>query len=98
MFGNVQAVQQNRGIDFRGIAAFVADDAFELAEAHAVFVRQAVGILGVEDVALLQRLPQSNISHDYGINDAMLVKSELVLSQDADFLRSGYRTFLRIDF
>ncbi len=30
------------GIGFRGVAAFVADDSFEFAQAHAVFVGQFV--------------------------------------------------------
>ena len=38
-FGDIQTVQQNRGIDLRGIAAFVADNAFELTKSNAVFVR-----------------------------------------------------------
>ena len=40
-----------------GVAAFFADDAFELAEAHAVFIGQLVVRLGVEGVALLQAPP-----------------------------------------
>jgi hypothetical protein len=42
---NVEALQQNRGVALGGIAVFVADDAFELAEAHAVRVGQR--LLGV---------------------------------------------------
>src|SRR5207248_7695371 len=56
---NIQAVQQNRGIDFRGVPTFISDNAFEFTKAHAVLIRQSVGIFSVEDFALLQGFPQS---------------------------------------
>ena len=37
-----------RGVGFGGVAAFFADDAFEFAQAHAVFVGELVVGLGVE--------------------------------------------------
>ena len=36
--GNVEPLQQNRGVGFGGVAVLFADDAFQLAEPHAVFV------------------------------------------------------------
>ena len=57
VFGNIQAVQQDRGIDFGGIAAFIADDAFKFPEPHAVFIRQGARVFGVEDFAFLQGRP-----------------------------------------
>ncbi len=52
LFGNVQTLEQNGGIRFRRIAAFIPDDAFQLAHAHAILVGP-VGGIGVELLALL---------------------------------------------
>ena len=52
---NVEPFEQHRGVALRRVAVFFADDAFELAEAHAVLVGERR--LGVQDVARLQRLP-----------------------------------------
>ena len=38
--GNVEAVEEHGGVGFGGVAVFVADDAFEFAETHAVGVGQ----------------------------------------------------------
>src|SRR6266404_1727009 len=46
-----EAVEQNTGVRFGGVAAFFADDAFEFAEAHAVGVGEFVVGLGVEGIA-----------------------------------------------
>jgi hypothetical protein len=43
VFGNVEAVEQDGGVGFGGVAVLVADDAFELAQAHAVGVGQSSG-------------------------------------------------------
>ena len=56
---DAQAVEQHRGVGFGGVAAFFADDAFEFAEAHAVFVGQFFVRLGVKRVALLQALSRA---------------------------------------
>ena len=39
--GNVEAVEQDRGVALGGVAVLFADDAFELAQPHAVFVGHA---------------------------------------------------------
>ena len=49
---DAEAVEQDGGVGLGGVAALFADDAFEFAEAHAVFVGQLVVGLGVERVAL----------------------------------------------
>ena len=36
--GNVQAVEQNGGVAFGGVAVVLGDDAFQFAEPHAVFI------------------------------------------------------------
>ena len=54
--GQVQAVQQHGGVALGGVAVLVAYDAFELAQAHAVFVGQ-LGLL-VDAVALFHGGPQ----------------------------------------
>ncbi len=64
MGADVEAVEQNGGVGFGGVAAFVADDAFEFAEAHAVGVGEVVGVLGVENVALAKRFPERTVPHD----------------------------------
>ena len=56
---HAQPVQQYRGVGFRRVAALFADDSFEFAQAHAVLIGQFVVRLGVQRVALLQRLPQT---------------------------------------
>ena len=54
--GDVEALEQDGGVALGGVAVLFADDALELAEAHAVVVGH-VG-LGVEPLALLERRPQ----------------------------------------
>ena len=56
-FANVEAVEEDGGVGFGGVAVFVADDAFELAEAHAVFVRH-LGLF-VDAVALFDSAAHS---------------------------------------
>ena len=65
------------------VSALFADDAFEFAQAHAVFVGQLVVGLGVESVAFFQRLPERGVAHDDGVDHAEFVEGELVLAQDA---------------
>ena len=83
---HTQAVEQHRGVGFRRVAAFFADDAFELAEAHAVLVGQLVVRLVVERVAFLERPPERRVAHDDGVDHAELVEGELVLAQHAELL------------
>ena len=54
--GMSRPCEQDRGVALGRVAVLFADDAFELAEAHAVLVGH-VG-LGVEPLALLERRPQ----------------------------------------
>ena len=90
---DVEALQQHRRVALRRVAVFFADDALELAEAHAVIVGQRR--LGVEHFARLQRLPQPRVAHDHGVDDAELVERELILAEDAELVRPGDGAFLR---
>lgn len=92
--GNVQTVQQGGGVAFGRIAVLFTGDAFQFAETHAVFI--AHGGLGVELFALLERLPQSLVAHDYRIDDTVGVKGELILAQHAQFFRPRYGALLRL--
>ncbi len=88
---NSQSVEQHCGVRFRGVTALFANDAFELTKAHAIGVRQLLVRLGVQRIALFERLPERAIAHDDGIDDSVLVKSKLVLAQDAHLLRARDR-------
>ncbi len=90
---NVEALQQDGGVAFRLVAVLFADDALELAEAHAVGVGH-LG-LGVEDVALFERAPQPLVAHDHRVDDAQLVVGELILLEDAELLRADDVALLR---
>ena len=96
-FRNIQTLEQNRGVRFRGIAAFVSDNALELAHAHAVFVGP-VGGIGVERFTLLQRVPERSVAHDHRIQNAVGIEGELILAQDPDLLRPGYGTLGGFNF
>jgi hypothetical protein len=72
----------------------LADDALELAEAHAVLVRQRR--LGVEPITLGQRVPQHGVAHDDGVDDAVRVEGELILAQDAEARRPADAALLRL--
>ena len=81
--GDVEALEEDGGVGFGFIAVFIADDAFELAEAGAVFV----GHLGlvVDDFALFECGPEGFVAHDDGVDDAVGVELVLILLEDADF-------------
>ena len=91
--GDVEACEQDRGVALGGVAVLFADDAFELAEAHAVVVGH-VG-LRVERLALLERRPEPRVAHDHRVDDAELVEGELVLPEDAELVGPGDRALLR---
>ena len=91
--GDVEPLQQNRRVALGFVAVLVADDALELAEAHAFGVGH-VG-LGVEQLALFERAPQAVVAHDDGVDDAERVERVLVLAQDADLRRPHDRAALR---
>ena len=90
---NVETLQQNRGVALGRVAVFFADDALELAEAHAVGVGERG--LGVQHLARLQRLPQPRVAHDHGVDHAECVERELILTQDAELVRPDDRALLR---
>ena len=94
--GNVEALKQQGGVGLGGVAVFFADDAFQFAQPHAVFVGD-VG-LGVDVVALFHRLPKTLVAHDDGIDDAIGVECELVLAQDTELARTHDCALLRIQF
>ena len=48
--------------------------------------------LGVEELALLERVPQPRVAHDDRVDDAELVEGELILPQDAELRRAGRRS------
>ena len=50
-FGNVEALQEDRGIALGGISIFLADNAFQFAKFHPIFIAHVV--LGVDRIALL---------------------------------------------
>ena len=95
-FGDVETVEENGGVGFGGVAVFVADDAFEFAEAHAVGVGQ-LGLL-VDAVALFHGGPERLVAHDDGVDDAIGVEGELVLAEDAEFARADDGALLRVEF
>ncbi len=93
LVGDIEALQQDRRVALRFVAVLFADDALELAEAHAVGVGH-LG-LGVEKVALFERGPQAMVAHDHRVDDAQLVVGELILLEDAELLRADDAALLR---
>ena len=55
-------------------------------------------IFRVERFALLERLPKGGISHDYRIDDPVLVKRKLVLPKDSHLLRPRHGTLFGVNF
>ena len=49
--------------------------------------------LGVKFVALFKGLPERGVAHDDGVDDAKLVKGELVLSEDTELFGAGDGAF-----
>ena len=90
--GNIQTLQQDRGIALSRITVLFPDNAFQLTELHAIGVCHVV--LGINRVALLQRRPQTLVSHDDRIDHAVGVERELVLAQDPQLPRTHDRHFL----
>jgi hypothetical protein len=79
---------------FGRVAVLVADDAFQLAEAHSVGVGELR--LLIDAVALFQSGPQWLVAHDDGVDDAIGVEGELVLAQDAELARAHDSALLRV--
>ena len=94
--GDIEALQQDRRVAFGRVPIFLADDAFELAEPHAVGFGH-LG-LGVEELALFERTPEPLVPHDDRVDDAELIKGKLVLTEDAELVGPRDRALLRGQF
>ena len=92
---DVEPLQQHGGVALRRVAVLLADDAFELAEAHAVLVRH-VGA-SIERVSLGQRGPEPLIAHDDGVDHAILVEGVVILTQHAEFAGTDDRPALWVE-
>jgi hypothetical protein len=92
LVGDVEPLQQHGGVALGRVPVLLADDALELAEAHAIVVRH-VRLL-VELVPFLERGPQAVVAHDDGIDDPILVEGVLILTQDAELARPVDRAAL----
>ena len=95
LVGDVEALQEDGGVGLGFVAVFVADDAFEFAEAGAVFVGH-LG-LGVDDLALFEGGPEGLVAHDDGVDDAVGVELVLVLLEDADLFWANDGALLGVD-
>ncbi len=91
--GNVEPLQENGRVTFRRVSVLLADDALELAEAHAVLVADR-GLL-VQLLALLERRPEPGVAHDHRVDHAETIEDELILPQDAELGRPRDRALLR---
>jgi len=93
-FGDIEALQQDCRIALGGVAIFFANNAFQFAELHAVFIGHVV--LGIDGVTLLDGGPQALIAHDDSVENGECVKGELVLAQHAELARADDASLLRI--
>ncbi len=93
LVGNIEALQQDRGVAFRRVAVFLADDPLELTKTHAVVVRHFR--LRVERLAFGQRGPQAVVAHDHRVDDAEFVERVLILAQHAELVRPDHGALLR---
>ena len=91
-FIDAQSIEQDGGIAVGCIAVLFSDNAFEFAETHAVLVGQFVMRFCVELFALLQRFPEPAIAHDDGVDDAIGIESELILTKHSELFGPGDRT------
>ena len=96
LVGNIEALQQNRGVGFGGVAVFLADNAFQFAEFHAVRIGHLV--LGIDDFAFFQSGPQAPVAHDDRVDHAILVEGKLILAQNAELPRADDGSLLRLKF
>jgi hypothetical protein len=94
VIGDIEPLEQDRRVALRAVAILLADDALQLAEAHAVFVGH-LGF-GVQRLALLERLPQPMVAHDDGVDDAVVVEGVLVLPEHAELAGAAHRAPLRL--
>ena len=83
---DVEALQQDRRVALGGVAVLFADDALELAEAHAVLVGH-VGLRVEHARAPASAAHSRSLPMIDGVDDAELVEGELILAQDAELVR-----------
>jgi hypothetical protein len=94
LFGNIEPLQQDGRVALRAVAVLLADDPFELAEPHAVFVGHRR--LGVEVLALFERSPQTVVPHDHRVDDPEAVEGIVILTEHPDLLGTHDRALLRL--
>ncbi len=95
LVGDVEALQKHRGVGFGLVAVLIADDAFKLTEAGAVFVGHLR--LVIDDLALFEGGPEGFVAHDDGVDDAVGVELVLILLEDAEFLGAHDGALLGVD-
>ncbi len=93
---NIETLEENCGVGFCAVAVFVADDALELAETHAVSVSHFR--LLIDGVTFCERCPERCVAHDDGVDNAESVVGELILTQDAELAGADDGAFLRVEF
>jgi hypothetical protein len=96
LVSDVETLEQNRGVAFRCVAVLVSDDAFELAEPHAVLVGH--GRLRVQLLAFLEGAPQAGVAHDDGIDDAESIEGKVILAEHTELRRCRDRSLLGRQF
>jgi hypothetical protein len=94
--GNVQALQQDRGIALGGVAIFFAYDAFQFAELHAICIGHVVP--GIDSVSFLHGGPEPLVAHDDSVDHTEGIEGELVLTQNAQLPWAHHRSFLGVEF
>ena len=91
---NVEPLEQRGGVALGRVAVFLPDDSLELAQSHAVLVRQ-LG-LRVEPVAFGERAPEPLVAHDHRVDDAVGVEGILILAQHAELSGPAHGPALRL--
>ncbi len=92
---NVEPLEQHGRVALGRVTVFFADDAFELAETHAVVVCELR--LGIERIALRQGVPEPLIPHDDGVDDTGLIERVLILPHHTQPARTDHSAALRLD-
>ena len=62
---------------------------------HAVLIRHLC--FGVDEIPLLKRLPEGLVAHDNGVDDAVGVEGELILTEDAELAGADDVAFLGVE-
>ena len=94
--GNIETFEQDGRVTLRAVAVFLADDAFQFAQLHAVRVGHLR--LGINLVALFHGRPQALVAHDDGIEHAIFIECKLILAQHAQLSRANHSSLLRLEF